>query len=76
MPFGLTNALSTFMAAMNDLFQSFLRWFVVVFFDDILVYSLTWEEHLNHLQQVLKLLQRSQFYAKWPKCVFGTPSMD
>lgn len=76
MPFGLTNAPSSFMAAMNDLFRPFLRKFVVVFFDDILVYSRSWSDHLNHLRQVLSLLQTAQFYAKLPKCIFGQASID
>lgn len=50
MPFGLSNAPSTFQATMNDLLWSFLRRFVAVFFDDILVYSPTWNTHLEHLE--------------------------
>jgi hypothetical protein len=56
MSFGLTNAPSTFQAAMNDLLRPFLRMFALVFFDDTLVYSPTWQTHLTHLQQVLQAL--------------------
>ena len=71
MPFGLTNAPATFQAAMNELFQPFLRKFVLVFFDDILIYNRTWKEHLGHLSQVLTILEENQSYAKRSKCTFG-----
>ncbi|KAD4179279.1 hypothetical protein E3N88_27870 [Mikania micrantha] len=71
MPFGLTNAPSTFQATMNDLFRPFLRQFVLVFFDDILVYSKTMEQHYQHLLSILELLSNHQFYAKLTKCCFG-----
>ena len=64
MPFGLTNAPSTFQSPMNDVFKPYLRRFVLVFFDDILVFSPTLELHLQHLKTVLELLLQHQLYAK------------
>ena len=71
MPFGLTNAPVTFQNLMNETFQGLLRKFVLVFFDDILIYSSSWKEHLQHVEIVLKLLQQEKLYAKLPKCSFG-----
>nr|XP_009797113.1 PREDICTED: uncharacterized protein LOC104243599 [Nicotiana sylvestris] len=76
MPFGLTNAPSTFQALMNDIFRPCLRRFVLVFFDDILVYSPDWEAHLEHLELVLSLLRKYQLVAKRSKCLFGQQSVD
>lgn len=70
MPFGLSNAPSTFQAAIYRTLKPYLRRFVVVFFDDILVYSSSIEEHCNHLQQVLGCLLRHEFYVKLSKCIF------
>ena len=71
MSFGLTNAPAYFMNMMNKVFMEFLDKFVVVFIDDILVYSMNEEEHKEHLRLVLEKLREHQLYAKFSKCEFG-----
>ncbi|XP_020104448.1 uncharacterized protein LOC109721311 [Ananas comosus] len=71
MPFGLTNAPATFQATMNEVFAPLLRKYVLIFFDDILVYSKSLEEHVIHLEVVLQILRKNQLYAKRSKCFFG-----
>ena len=70
MPFGLTNALAAFMNLMYRVFQPYLDQFVVVFVDDILIYSQSEREHEYHLRIVLQLLRDHQLYAKFSKCEF------
>ncbi|CAN6483621.1 unnamed protein product [Victoria cruziana] len=75
MPCGLTNALITLQIYINDIFRRYFRKFVLIFFDDILVYSTTLEEHARHLGIVLKTLGENQLYAKMSKCIFGRTSI-
>jgi hypothetical protein len=70
MSFGLTNATAFFMNLMNIVFIDYLNKFVVVFIDDILIYSQTKEEHADHLKMVLQRLREHQLYAKLSKCEF------
>ena len=70
MPFGVTNAPAIFMDYMNRIFYEYLDKFVVVFIDDILVYSKTEEDHAEHLRMVLRILKERKLYAKLSKCEF------
>ena len=70
-PFGLTNAPINFIRMMDDILRPFTNSFVVVYLDDILIYSRTWEEHLQHIQQVLNTLRQHKLYANLEKCSFG-----
>ena len=70
MSFGLTNAPAAFMDLMNRVFRPFLDRFVIVFIDDILVYSRSKADHVRHLRLVLQTLREHQLYAKFSKCEF------
>ena len=76
MPFGLTDAPSTFQSLINTVFRQFLRKFVLVFFDDILVYSKTLEDHVGYLRLELEALAKHQLYAKKSKCVFAYKEVE
>ncbi len=76
MPFGLTYAPATFCTLMNDIFREWLDDFVVVYIDDILVYSNSMEEHGEHLRKVFQRLRENKLYAKFEKCEFGVLEVD
>ncbi|GJV14607.1 retrovirus-related pol polyprotein from transposon TNT 1-94 [Tanacetum coccineum] len=76
MPFGLTNALATFFTLMNKLFHPFLNKFVVVYLDDVVVYSHTLEEHVLHLKQVFQVLRDNELYVKLKKCSFAQDEVE
>ncbi|GMI81659.1 hypothetical protein HRI_001835200 [Hibiscus trionum] len=76
MPFGLTNAPSTFQSTMNDIFRPYLRKFVLIFLDDILIFSRDWFDHLTHVRMVLEVLRDHGFVAKRAKCLFGQRTVE
>lgn len=76
MPFGLTNAPATFQSFMNQVFSPYLRKFVLVFFDDILIYSASLQDHVVHLRKVLVILRKEQLFTKLSKCSFAQAKVE
>jgi hypothetical protein len=76
MPFGLSNAPATFQDLINNIFSPFLRKFVLVFFDDILIYNSDIVQHKQHLKTVLRILRNHELKAKLSKCSFGQNQVE
>jgi hypothetical protein len=76
MPFGLSNAPATFQTLMNRILRKYIGVFVIVYLDDILIFSNTLDEHLQHLTTVLEILQQNELYAKPSKCIFGVSELE
>ncbi len=76
MPFGLCNAPATFQRLMNDIFRPFLDDFVVIYLDDILIYSKSLKEYKEHVRQVLTLLREHKLYTESNKCAFAQTEVE
>lgn len=76
MPFGLSNVLATFRVLMNDIVMPFHRMFVLIFFDDILIYSSLWSEHIQHAFLIFDALRAHDLHLKRYKCTSGAPSVS
>ncbi len=76
MPFGLTNAPATFQSVMNTILSPFLDRFVLVYLDDILIYSKSVREQMEHLRAVLNVLREQKFYCKRSKCLFAVSEVE
>jgi hypothetical protein len=75
MPFSLTNGPTTFMRLINDIFRAHLGRFVVIYLDHILIFSRTWDTHMQHVRQVLQIIQEHQLQVKENKSYFGQTSV-
>ena len=75
MPFGLCNAPATFMRVMNDVFHPFIDDFFIVYLDDILVFSKSWDDHVIHVKKVFEILRKEKLYVKMSKCEFAKTSL-
>jgi hypothetical protein len=71
MPFGLTNAPATFQSLMNTILEAYIHKFILVLFDDILIYSSSWAEHLQHVKMVFDLMRANHLCIKRSKCILG-----
>jgi hypothetical protein len=76
MPCRLTNASTSFQAFMNDILHDYIQKFVLVFFDNILIYSSTWVEHMQHIKVVSDVMRQHRLFIKQSKCTFGTSSVS
>lgn len=76
MSFGLCNTLSTFQAIMNSIFRPYICQFILVFFDNILVYCPIWSLHLEHVKLTFGILRQQQFFVKQKKYVFGKQDLE
>jgi hypothetical protein len=75
-PLGLTNAPTTFQCLMNSIFAAYMRKFVLVFMDDILIYNISLEEHIHHLSLVFQVLREHQLFIKFKKCAFAQTQIE
>ena len=76
MTFGLTNVPASFQGIMNRVFQKQLGKSVVVYLDDIMIFSKTWEEHIQHIRDALTVLRQEKFVVKPKKCVWGATEVE